>query len=167
MGKYYSASARGFFDSEIHGARTVPSEEDPEVMVDNPACRIPADAVEITDERHLELLEAQATGKQIAPDAAGAPIAQDSPPPTQAQREAGLRALVQQHLDAQAALLGYQSIAVAVTYADEPAVPAYQAEGLALRAWRSLAWAACEKALAAKSDIDGATLIAALPTFPA
>ena len=31
----------------------------------------------------------------------------------------------------------------AVTYADEPAVPRFQAQGRAFRAWRSLVWDFC------------------------
>ena len=54
-----------------------------------------------------------------------------------------LSALVQAHLDAAAQARGYDSIVSAVTYADEPAVPAFQAEGRAFRAWRSLVWARC------------------------
>jgi hypothetical protein len=48
---------------------------------------------------------------------------------------------VQTVLDAKAQSMGYDSILAAITYADEPAVPAFQADGLALRAWRSSVWA--------------------------
>lgn len=58
---------------------------------------------------------------------------------------------VQARLDAHAAAMGYgdpnrpevSPILHAITYADEAAVPKFQAEGRALRAWRSLYWAAC------------------------
>ncbi|MFC0669470.1 hypothetical protein ACFSKY_06255 [Azotobacter chroococcum] len=50
---------------------------------------------------------------------------------------------VQQHLDATAKGYGYDDIKSAVTYADEPAVPRFQIEGLAFRAWRSLCWDYC------------------------
>jgi hypothetical protein len=56
---------------------------------------------------------------------------------------------VQIHMDAAAALHGYDSIKTAVTYADEPAVPKFQIEGLAFRAWRSLCWDYCYTQLAA------------------
>jgi len=36
------------------------------VMVDNPDCTIPLDAIEITAEKHAALFDAQAAGKQIA-----------------------------------------------------------------------------------------------------
>lgn len=54
---------------------------------------------------------------------------------------------VQAHLDRTARRYGYDSIANAVTYAEEPAVPRFQAEGRALRAWRSLVWKACYELL--------------------
>lgn len=54
---------------------------------------------------------------------------------------------VQAHMDAQARALNYDSIANAITYADEPAVPKFQAEGQAFRAWRSLVWARCYEIL--------------------
>ena len=50
---------------------------------------------------------------------------------------------VHNHLDAAARSAGYDDIKSAVTYADEPAVPKFQAEGQRFRAWRSLVWAAC------------------------
>lgn len=42
---------------------------------------------------------------------------------------------------------GYENIRSAVTYADEPSVPRFQAEGRAFRAWRSLVWARCYEIL--------------------
>lgn len=50
---------------------------------------------------------------------------------------------LQSVMDEAARALGYDDIKTAITYADEPAVPKFQAEGQALRAWRSLVWAAC------------------------
>lgn len=50
---------------------------------------------------------------------------------------------VQKYLDDTARTRGYDDIKTAVTYADEPAVPKFQAEGQALRAWRSLVWDYC------------------------
>lgn len=51
------------------------------------------------------------------------------------------RDAVQAHLDAAAQAFGYDDIRTAVTYAEEPSVPKFQAEGQAFRAWRSLFWA--------------------------
>lgn len=47
---------------------------------------------------------------------------------------------IQAHLDAAARGRGYDSIATAVSYAEEPAVPKFQDDGKAFRAWRSLVW---------------------------
>jgi hypothetical protein len=58
---------------------------------------------------------------------------------------------VQRILDAQARDWGYDNMASAVSYAEEPAVPRYQAEGRALRAWRSAVWDACYQA---SSDVN-------------
>lgn len=49
---------------------------DPEI---NP--EIPEGALELTDEEHRALLEAQSSGKVIEPDESGRPIAADPPPP--------------------------------------------------------------------------------------
>lgn len=51
---------------------------------------------------------------------------------------AGKWPLVQAFMDAKAVEMGYQHLADAVSYAEEPAVPQFQEEGRALRAWRSL-----------------------------
>lgn len=61
---FYSKSTGGFYDAVIHGEN------------------IPADAVEITDEYHSILLEAQSSGRQITADENGHPIAINPPKPT-------------------------------------------------------------------------------------
>lgn len=48
---------------------------------------------------------------------------------------------IQAHLDGTARACGYDSIGTAVSYAEEPAVPKFQEDGMAFRAWRSLVWA--------------------------
>jgi hypothetical protein len=62
--------------------------------------------------------------------------------PTAAQQQSALVAAVQAILDTKAQSYGYDDIASAVTYADEPSVPKFQAENQAFRAWRSLVWEA-------------------------
>lgn len=64
-------------------------------------------------------------------------------PPTFEQRQVAFRGHVQEYMDSMARALGYDDIKTAVTYAEEPAVPRFQNEGKALRAWRSMLWAAC------------------------
>lgn len=60
---YASKSTGGFYDAAIHG--------------DN----MPADVVEITAERHAELLVGQSAGKEIQWGDDGFPLLQDPPPP--------------------------------------------------------------------------------------
>ncbi|GAB6177970.1 hypothetical protein JCM16814_28610 [Desulfobaculum senezii] len=59
----YSSTTNGFYTTALHGNN------------------IPADAVKITDAEHRALLDAQARGKLIQPDANGRPVAVDPPPP--------------------------------------------------------------------------------------
>lgn len=126
------------------------------------------DEVEISAERHQQLIAGQMQGKVIAASADGFPVLADPPPPSKAELEGKKVALVQRHMDATAQALRYDSIANAITYADEPAVPKFQQEGRALRAWRSLVWERCYAILA---EVEAGTrpvpsddeLIAALP----
>lgn len=90
--------------------------------------------------------------------------------PTPAQIEADKVAIVQKHLDDAARALRYDDIKTACTYADEPAVPKFQAEGQAFRAWRSLVWAKCYEILAevqngAQQIPSDEELVAELPTL--
>jgi hypothetical protein len=55
---------------------------------------------------------------------------------------------VQATLDAAAVAARYDSIATAVSYAEEPAVPKFQNDGKAFRAWRSKVWAYAYQQLA-------------------
>lgn len=72
--------------------------------------------------------------------------------------------VVQARLDTHAQSWGYDNIFTACTYADEPAVPQFQAEGQVLRAWRSATWAVCY-AHADAPSLDA--LLALLPALPA
>lgn len=87
----FAKSTFGFYSEEIHGAFKLtivdPNWIRPQVdgvddqdavpdtiIVDNPDCKIPPDAVEITDELYCALLDAQASGKIISTDKKGNPI---------------------------------------------------------------------------------------------
>ncbi len=91
--------------------------------------------------------------------------------PSPEEAVATFTAAIQAHLDAVAQAWGYDNIYTAATYAEEPAVKAFQDEGKALRAWRSHVWAAARQALA---DVQGGKqpaptineLIASLPPAP-
>lgn len=67
-----------------------------------------------------------------------------SPELLQASFETAIQAL----LDGTARSRGYDSISTAISYAEEPAVPKFQDDGKAFRAWRSLVWAYAYQELA-------------------
>lgn len=181
MSIYFCATTSGFYDTAIHDTLFICDEH---VTTDletgetidrwceyrpDPAGLI-ADAVEITAEQHAALLEGQSQGKRIVVGAGGAPELADPPAPTPEQIKAMLSAAVQIHMDAAAQAAGYDDIKSAATYADEPAVPKFQQEGQAFRAWRSLCWAACYEVMADVEAGERAVptageLIAALPAL--
>lgn len=76
---------------------------------------------------------------------------------------------IQGQLDAAAKARGYDSIATAVSYAEEPAVAKFQDDGRAFRAWRSLVWAYAyeQLALVKASKRPVPTLDAFLAELPA
>ncbi|MFU2050600.1 hypothetical protein [Bordetella hinzii] len=124
----FSKSTGGFYSPDIHGGA------------------IPDDAVEITEQEYAALMDGQATGKVIVADSDGRPIlANPTLTPEEIQNQKV--ALVQKYMDDAARALRYDSIANAITYADEPSVPKFQAEGLAFRAWRSRVWEKCYEIL--------------------
>lgn len=59
----------------------------------------------------------------------------------QLETTAAFEEAVQAKLNGAAIAARYDSIATAVSYAEEPAVPKFQNDGIAFRAWRSLVWA--------------------------
>lgn len=110
--------------------------------------------------------------------ASGESVSQDFEPEegwTPAQAEAAHVAwaakLMQAELDTTAASLGYDDIKSLVSYADEPAVPRFQAEGQAARRWRSLFWDAGFQKLAAvragqlPAPVTRASLLEGLPQY--
>lgn len=141
----FSAQTGGFYLPELHGDT------------------VPTDAVEITDEEHAALLAAQAVGQVITAGADGKPVAQARPALTGADLERVLLRAVQRHLDDQARELGYDDIAAAISYAEEPAVARYQSEGRALRAWRSRVWEVALPEIG--TAIDESELLLSLPAF--
>lgn len=121
MARFYSKSKAGFFSDSIHST-------------------LPDDAVEVATDAYAALFAAQGAGKVIQADESGAPVAVEPPGPTTQQQAAALGAAVKQYIDAAAQALGYDNIISAVSYADDPTVPAFQAQGQALRAWRANVW---------------------------
>lgn len=151
---YFSTSTGGFYDSRIHA-------------------KLPTDAVEITAETRSTMLAGERAGKRITGDASGAPMLIDRPAETHAQASVRLSRVVRKHVDGVAQSLGYSDMISAVSYADEPAVPKFQVQGAALRAWRSRVWASVSAAFAAVAITPPSTmptaaqLIASLPEFVA
>lgn len=127
---FYAKSTGGFYDTAIHG--------------DN----IPADAVEITKEEHLALIDGQSHGKLIQADASGRPILVDPPPPTSEQIISLYTGSVQQRLDTFARTHNYDGILSAATYATSQ-VPKFKAEGQYAVEARDATWAKCYEVLAA------------------
>ncbi|MFJ4143533.1 hypothetical protein [Pseudomonas sp. NPDC089734] len=126
ISKFYSVATGGFYSSDINGSD------------------IPNDAVEISETMYLDLREGRAQGKQILMNASGLFELKE----VELSSDEVIRLLrdgIQQHMDAAAVTAGYDDIRSAITYADEPAVPRFQAEGQAFRAWRSLVWDYCYK----------------------
>jgi hypothetical protein len=62
------------------------------------------------------------------------------PGPTPEEIQKALTDTVQAIMDSKAQAYHYDNLTTAVTYADEPAVPKFQQEGQAFRAWRSQVW---------------------------
>lgn len=93
------------------------------------------------------------------------------PQPTPQELQASLTDFVQKLMDAKAQSYHYDNLTTAVTYADEPAVPKFQQEGQAFRAWRSQVWATAYSILA---DVQAGTrafptvseVPSLLPPFP-
>jgi hypothetical protein len=85
--------------------------------------------------------------------------------------QASLVSTVQGLMDTKAQGYGYDSVTTAVTYADEPAIPKFQEEGQAFRAWRSQVWASAYSILGEvqaghRSFPTVAEVPSLLPAFP-
>lgn len=102
---------------------------------------IPTDAVDLSRADYLSLLDGLSTGLVIVRNAQGKPELQEAPGASLQKLIARYTNAVQAHLDSTASDWGFSSISDAVTYAEEPAVPKFQEEGRAFRAWRSACWA--------------------------
>ncbi|WP_346829445.1 hypothetical protein ABDX87_20040 [Pseudomonas abietaniphila] len=70
-------------------------------------------------------------------------------PPSESELTSLYEQAVQAKLNGAAQDRGYDSISTAISYAEEPAVPKFQKDGKAFRAWRSMVWAYAYEQLAA------------------
>jgi hypothetical protein len=148
-----------------------PKAAPPLIEVSNPACSLPpaSEMLEISLGEYQALFAAQALGKVIQA-VKGRPVAIDPPPLTWEQRKAEYMAGVQAFLDKTAKAAGYTDLKDVITYADEPSVPKFQADGVAFRTWRSLCWAYCYDQLAAieqgkRKTPTSAELVTELPAL--
>lgn len=127
------SSPDGFKVNETTKAITVelPDEKavHPLIEVPNLECLLPADAVEITPERHAELLAGNALGKLIVADKSGLPTLQEAPPPTVEQFVSQAAAKRSQLL--QAATQAIAPLQDAVDFGE-----ATEAEEAALQEWK-------------------------------
>ena len=140
----------GFYVGEIHG--------------DN----IPEPHIVLTPEQHQEAM----TGNYRVIDGQHtySPLPEPSIEEQRAVMQKQLTDAVQKHMDAVAQSLGYDNLLSAVTYAEESAVPKFQAEGIAFRSWRSQVWDYCYAQLAAvlsevREAPEAEELIAELPSL--
>ena len=121
----------------------------------------PADLIDCTQAEY-DAAMARKSGESLSVES-GVLIILPAPIPSAAEVMAATAAVmttaVQDHMDSQARILGYDNLLSAISYAEEPAVPRFQADGLAFRAWRSLVWSQCHTLLA---QVKAGTL--AVPT---
>lgn len=147
---FYSAQTGGFYTREIHG--------------DN----IPEDAVEISAEEHVALIEGQSQGKRIVADENGCPVLADPLPPTQEEIIKQYEAALDAHMDSVAKANRYDNrftFALRAGY-EGP----YKAEGVAFAQWMDernvQAFALLNDVLAGKADLPTIDeFISGLPEF--
>ncbi|MEN4917583.1 hypothetical protein ABE485_02840 [Achromobacter spanius] len=149
---FFSNETKGFYVKEIHGEN------------------IPDDAVQLKEGQHERAMSWQAGGGIIVGvTSQGEMDLRTTPVPTRQEMLLHKRVVVQAHLDSQAMSLGYDDMATAISYADEPAVPQFRIEGAALREWRSLVWERFSELMVGPGDGEqipsDAELIASLPAF--
>lgn len=129
MEKYYfSPSDNAFYvDSEIHLYEAAGTKPD--------------DLIEVSYDTFFQFaVDAAPVGKVRTSGIDGLPKWVNVAPPTSDEIESRKVAVIQAHLDAAAQAMRFDNILAAISYADEPAVPKFQAQGQALRQWRSLVW---------------------------
>lgn len=84
---------------------------------------------------------------------------------TLSQKQYELKSTITSLLETKAKELGFDSVAEAMTYCDEPSVPLYQKQALSLRAWRSGCWAKYDEIVESNSDFFVQEILKRLPTF--
>lgn len=110
MNYYFSESELGFYCDEVNES-------------------IPTDAVEISEDVYLSLLEGQSKGKFISADSAGTPVLTDPPEPTQVE-------LVAQAEDKRTALMEEANASITPLQDGADLDIATDEEMESLRAWK-------------------------------
>ena len=146
MSIYYSQTTNGFYDSSINSD-------------------IPNDCVEISVEKHQELLTDQSNGKIITSDKNGNPIAIDPPVPTREQTIVIYNRAVQNNFENVAKSWGYDSMISAVSYANSTNTQ-YKAEAEALILWRDSCWSMAYEVEAGKLPSSVEAFMSLLPKAP-
>jgi hypothetical protein len=148
---FFSGSTGGFYIASIH-------------------LQMPEDVVPVPKADYERLMKEQDEGKRIIPGQGGYPVAEQRPEPTDAEIIAVQTSFIQQYVDDAAKAWGYDSAMSAVTYVGDPE-PRFNAEGLAIRAFRSACWVSADAIKAAVIRGEMMTpsreeLIAMLPPKP-
>lgn len=143
---YYSKSTNSFYDPSIN-------EE------------IPSDKVEISFETWQSLLKGQGQGKAINSDKSGNPILVDPPKPTKEDLIPQYEFAAQSNLDAVAKSWGYDSLAIAASYANSTNAQ-FKAEAETLIAWRDNYWSEAYTIESGTLPATAEAFVAALPAAP-
>lgn len=144
-----------FYVTFDHDTRALTGAYLQELQPDHATCYIQVDADQHMNWTAYRVNEAR-DDLELLPPAVPQPL-------SEAEVVAMYERAVDEHIDAGARSYGYMSILTAISYAEEPAVPQFQTEGQALRAWRSLCYAKCHEVLAAvKAQERGQPTVAQL-----
>ena len=152
-------STRAFYTESIHGVRKADE-------VSNLNCKIPAEAIEISNEDYQAYL--QEHDKWLRDHVTGLRVAAPPPPPsTNEQITAALTAAIQRHMESTSIGRGYDSVLSISSYDNDPN-PRFAAEAAAFKTWRSAVWSYAITVLAectagTRPIPTEAALIASLP----
>jgi hypothetical protein len=145
----FSQSTKGFYHGETF-----------------PADKLPEDVVEITPEKHEELLNGQTQGKMISSDKKGNPILVDFPSPDLDKTLFLINKAIQSCIDDFAKSWGYDDLVSAASYLSSTNKQ-YAEEAAVLIAWRDSVWDwAIPNFSKVKAGDSAASFIAKIPTNP-
>lgn len=117
---YFSKIKNGFYSDDVHS-------------------ELPEDAVAITDELWLSLMEGQSQGRVIKVNSSGVPYLEDKPAPTKQQTIEAISVVIQQYLDNGAKAWGYDNIVSGCSYTNSTNAQ-YAADANTLIGWRDAVW---------------------------